>query len=117
MPFTFGDTFVSVSAFDLLIQSEKPPIHYGPREAHSQMNQVAENVASIIKDGDCLSFSHGSMFDALVPHLIHRQDLGIHSLYFTDAAPRWSRVGRSPTRKNLPFGGNPSAHTRWGRQP
>ena len=105
MPFTFGDTFVPISAFDLLIQSEKPPLHYGPRDAHSQMNQVAENVASIIKDGDCLSFSHGSMFDALVPHLIHRQDLGIHSLYFTDAAATLVKSGAVTNAKKSPFRG------------
>ncbi|SLM27707.1 GCN5-related N-acetyltransferase [Desulfamplus magnetovallimortis] len=105
MPFTFGDTFVSVDDFDLLIQSEKPPLHYEPGFAHSQMNQVATNVASIIKDGDCLSFSHGALFDALVPHLMSRKNLGIHSLYFTDALATLVKSGAVTNSRKSPFRG------------
>lgn len=105
MPFTFGDTFVSIKDFDLLIQSEKPPLHYEPMQAYEQMNQVAENVASIIKDGDCLSFSHGALFDALVPYLISRKDLGIHSLYFTDALATLVKSGAVTNSRKAPFRG------------
>ncbi|MBF0378402.1 MAG: GNAT family N-acetyltransferase [Desulfamplus sp.] len=105
MPFTFGDTFVSTDDFDLLVKSTKAPITYEPTAAYEQMEKVASNVASIIKDGDCLSFSHGALFDSLVPHLISKKDLGIHSLYFTDALATLVKSGAVTNSKKSPFRG------------
>ncbi|MBF0469242.1 MAG: GNAT family N-acetyltransferase, partial [Desulfamplus sp.] len=105
MPFTFGDTFVSIDDFDLLVKSTKAPVTYEPLAAYEQMGKVAANVASIIKNGDCLSFSHGALFDALVPHLMSKKDLGIHSLYFTDALATLVKSGAVTNSKKSPFRG------------
>ena len=107
MPFTYGDTFISIKDFDLLIKSNQPALHlhYEPMQAYGKMNQVAENVASIIKDGDCLSFSHGDLFDALVPYLMSRKNLGIHSLYFTDALATLVKSGAVTNSRKSPFRG------------
>lgn len=105
MPFTFGDTFVSIDDFDLLVKSTKTLVTYEPRHAYEQMGKVAANVASIIKDGDCLSFSHGALFDALVPHLMSKKDLGIHSLYFTDALAELVKSGAVTNSRKSPFRG------------
>ncbi len=105
MPFTFGDTFVSIDNFDLLVKSTKAPITYPSSPAYEQMNKVALNVASIIKDGDCLSFSHGALFDALVPHLLSKKNLGIHTLYFTDALAALVKSGAVTNSRKSPFRG------------
>ncbi|MBF0412781.1 MAG: GNAT family N-acetyltransferase [Desulfamplus sp.] len=105
MPFTFGDTFVSIDSFDLLVKSTKAPVTYNPHPAYEQMGKVALNVASIIQDGDCLSFSHGALFDALVPHLTSKKDLGIHTLYFTDALATLVKSGAVTNSKKSPFRG------------
>ncbi len=56
MPFTYGDTFVSIDDFDLLVRSKRKPVVYDLPEVTLTIDQVAANVASVIKDGDCLSF-------------------------------------------------------------
>ena len=84
MPFTYGDTFVSIEEFDLLIRSDREPVTYEIPFVTETMKKVASNVASVIKDGDCLSYSMGALFEALVPYLSDKKDLGFHSLYFTD---------------------------------
>ncbi len=56
MPFTYGDTFVSIDDFDLLVQSKREPVVYDLPDVTLTIDQVAANVASVIKDGDCLSF-------------------------------------------------------------
>lgn len=105
MPFTFGDTFVSINDFNLLVESTKAPITYETLPAYEQMDKVAANVASIIKDGDCLSFSHGALFDTLVPHLMSKKDLGVHSLYFTDALATLVKSGAVTNSRKSPFRG------------
>jgi acyl-CoA hydrolase/ribosomal protein S18 acetylase RimI-like enzyme len=85
IPFTFGDTIVSISDFDLLVKSTEPPTYFKRWPVNKVIDQVAANIAQLIEDGDCISFFTGSLFDALARHLIHKKQLGIHSSYFTDA--------------------------------
>jgi acyl-CoA hydrolase/GNAT superfamily N-acetyltransferase len=85
IPFTFGDTIVSISDFDLLIESTEPPIYFKRWPVSKVIDQVAANIAQVIEDGDCISFFTGSLFEALGRNLAHKRNLGIHSSYFTDA--------------------------------
>jgi len=85
VPFTFGDTIVSVSDFDLLVKSTEPPIYFKRRPVNKLIDQVAANIAQVIEDGDCLSFTPDPLCEALGRHLTHKRHLGIHSSCFTDA--------------------------------
>jgi acyl-CoA hydrolase len=85
IPYTFGDTIVPVSDFDLLVKSTEPPTYFKRWPVSSVIDKVAANIAQVIEDGDCISFFTGSLFEALGRHLVHKRHLGIHSPYFTDA--------------------------------
>jgi len=85
IPRTFGDTFVHVSDFDLMILAEDPPFYIDRWPVDDIYNSVAGHVADLIDDGHCLAFSIGPLFEALTPHLAHKRNLGIHSPFFTDA--------------------------------
>ena len=84
-PFTFGDTIVSISDFDLLIESTEKPAYFSRWPVNKVMDQVAANIASLIEDGDCIGFNTGSLIEALSPHLTRKRHLGIHTPFFTDA--------------------------------
>ncbi len=103
MPFTYGDTFVSIKEFDLLINSAGKQHSSKKYPVDESMKKVAENVASVIKDGDCLGFSSGSLFEAIVPYLEDKKDLGIHSLYFTDAMAKLVKSGIVTNSRKTPF--------------
>jgi len=85
IPFTFGDTIVSISDFNLLVESTEPLTYSKRKPVRQDFDQVAANIAHIIKDGDCISLMTGSLFDALGRHLVHKRHLGIHTSYFNDA--------------------------------
>jgi acyl-CoA hydrolase/GNAT superfamily N-acetyltransferase len=85
IPRTFGDTFVNVSDFDLMIHSEDPPFYIDRWPIDDIYNTVAGHVAGLIDDGHCIAFSIGPLFEALTPHLTQKRHLGIHSPFFTDA--------------------------------
>ena len=105
VPFTYGDTFVSARDFNLLVRSTRAPVIYERFRVTHEMDQVAANIASILRDGDCLSFSHSPLFEALAPHLTGMKDLGIHSLYFTDALADLVKSGAITNYRKSPFRG------------
>jgi acyl-CoA hydrolase/GNAT superfamily N-acetyltransferase len=105
MPRTHGDTFVHVNDFHFLVEATEPLLFF-PRPVPSPaQDKVAANVATLIENGSCLSFSVGPIFDALVTHLSHRRHLGIHSPFFTDAAMDLVRSGAVDNRNRGPFKG------------
>ena len=64
MPFTFGDTLVHMDEFDCLVESNHGPICLDRWPYAPVHEKVAENIASLIGDGSCLSFSTGPLFEA-----------------------------------------------------
>ncbi|MCJ8500139.1 GNAT family N-acetyltransferase [Desulfatitalea alkaliphila] len=85
IPFTYGDTFVSMDAFDLLVHSEDPPLYFDRWPLDEIFDRVAANVAAVIEDGSCLAYNIGPIYEALPKHLAGKRDLGIHTPFFTDA--------------------------------
>jgi acyl-CoA hydrolase/GNAT superfamily N-acetyltransferase len=105
IPFTFGDTIVAVSDFDLLVESSEPPTYFKRQPVDSVTNGVAANIAQLIGDGDCISFFTGALFEALGRHLQHKRHLGIHSSYFTDALMDLVKSGAVTNHRKAVFRG------------
>lgn len=85
IPFTLGDTIVSLSDFDIIVEATTQPLYFKRYPVKPVINKVAENIAQIIQDGDCLNFNTGTLFEALSQKLKYRKHLGIHTAFFTDA--------------------------------
>ena len=98
-PRTLGDTFVHVNDFDYFVTAAEPPIYFSRWPVDEVVDKVAANVASLIQDGSCLSFSVGPLFDALAFHLMRKRHLGIHSPFFTDALMDLVKSGAVTNRR------------------
>ena len=105
IPFTFGDTIVAISDFDLLVESTEPPTYFKRRSVDSVTDRVAGHIAQMIGDGDCISFFTGALFEALGRHLQHKRHLGIHSSYFTDALMDLVKSGAVSNHRKAVFRG------------
>ncbi|MEW6672015.1 MAG: GNAT family N-acetyltransferase [Thermodesulfobacteriota bacterium] len=84
IPVTYGDSFVHVSDFDLLVYSTEPPLYFPRWPVDAVYDRIAAHVSALIDDGSCIAFSIGPLFEALGRHLVHKRHLGIHSPFFTD---------------------------------
>jgi len=105
LPRTFGATFVHVDDFDFLVEATEPPITF-PRITVSEIyEKLGENVASVIPDGSCISFSLGPLFEGMLPHMAHKRDLGIHTSLFTDVAMDLVKCGAVNNRRKGYFRG------------
>jgi len=113
-PVTFGDTFVPVTDFDYLIQSEDKPIYFDRWPVDDVFDQIAANVASVIPDGSCIGYSIGPLFEALSKYLVHKRNLGIHSPFFTDALMDLVKSGAVTNRKKTIWRGKSVASYAFG---
>ena len=84
MPRTFGDSFIHVNDIDAFVESTRPLCAL-KRVVTSDLHvQIAGHVASLIEDGAVLQTGIGGIPDAILPMLMNRKDLGIHSEMISD---------------------------------
>jgi acyl-CoA hydrolase/ribosomal protein S18 acetylase RimI-like enzyme len=105
IPFTLGDTFVSLDEFDQVIESKDPPFFFPRFNVDPVFEKLAANVASVIENGSCLAFTFGPIFEALPKYLSSKKDLGIHSPFFTDALMDLVKSGAVTNRRKAVFRG------------
>jgi acyl-CoA hydrolase len=84
MPRTFGDSFIHMSDIDVVVESSRPLPELKKHEITETQRQIARNVASLIDDGAVLQTGIGGIPDAVLPMLMDRKDLGIHSELVSD---------------------------------
>ncbi len=85
VPRTLGDTFVQISEFDMLVQSDEPPVYFERLPAIPVYDLIAANIETLIEDQSCIAFSIGPLFEAVGRALTRKRHLGIHSPFFSDA--------------------------------
>ncbi len=84
MPRTCGDTRLAVSAIDWFVDAVDAPQDMAPAPADAIDEQIARNVASLVRDGAVLQVGIGSLPDCVMGHLGHLRHLGLHSGIVTD---------------------------------
>lgn len=84
IPWTFGDTFVPFSKFDMAVESTEPPIYFDRWKFDEIYDRLGANVAALIEDGSCIGSSVGPLYEALSHHLTSKRDLSIHTPFFFD---------------------------------
>ena len=84
MPRTYGDSFIHVSRIDAIVESSRPLCELKKHEISDIQSAIARNVAGLIEDGAVLQTGIGGIPDAVLPMLMDRKDLGVHSELVSD---------------------------------
>ncbi len=84
MPRTYGDSFIHVNDIDAFVESTRPLCALKRPVVTDLQVQIARNVASLIEDGAVLQTGIGGIPDAILPMLMDRKDLGVHSEMVSD---------------------------------
>jgi 4-hydroxybutyrate CoA-transferase len=84
MPRTYGDSFIHVSEIDALVESSRPLCALKKPIVTDLQVAIARNVAGLIDDGAVLQTGIGGIPDAVLPLLMDRKDLGVHSELVSD---------------------------------
>ena len=85
MPFTFGDSAIHLSHFDLIVESDLPVGEYTHPPVDDVAQQIASYIAGIIEDESTLQIGLGRIPNAALRYLSSRRDLGIHTDVITDS--------------------------------
>jgi 4-hydroxybutyrate CoA-transferase len=84
MPRTYGDSFIHVTDLDAVVESSRPLCAMKKPEITDLHVAIARNVASLIEDGSVLQTGIGGIPDAVLPFLMDRKDLAVHSELVSD---------------------------------
>src|SRR6202158_3273453 len=79
MPRTYADSFIHVSEIDAVVESSRPLCELKKPAITDMQAAIARNVAGLIEDGAVLQTGIGGIPDAVLPLLMDRKDLGVHS--------------------------------------
>ena len=84
MPRTYGDSFIHVSDLDVVVESSRPLCAMKQLHITEMHKAIARNVADLIEDGAVLQTGIGGIPDAVLPFLMDRKDLAVHSELVSD---------------------------------
>lgn len=86
MPRTYGDSFIHISDLDAIVEVSRPLCEMPKNEITDLHRAIAMQVAGLVEDGATLQLGVGSIPDAVLLHLHHHRDLGIHTEMLSDNA-------------------------------
>lgn len=84
MPRTFGDSVISLSAIDYLVEVDMPLYGHGTDVISDQEALIGGFVASLIEDESTLQMGIGSIPNAALAKLANHKNLGLHTEMFSD---------------------------------
>ncbi len=84
MPRTYGDSFIHVNEIDAIVELTRPLCELRKQPSNETYDHIGQRVASLIEDGSVLQCGIGAIPDAILPHLMDRKDLGIHTELISD---------------------------------
>ncbi len=93
MPRVMGDNFIHVSELDYIVDQESDIIELAPPVIGETQKKIGENIAALVKDGDCLQLGIGAIPDAVLLFLKDKKDLGIHTEMFSDGVVELIKSG------------------------
>lgn len=84
MPRTYGDSFIHVSEIDAIVELSRPLCEAKKHPSNEVFEQIGARVATLIEDGSVLQCGIGAIPDAILPNLMDRKDLGVHTEMISD---------------------------------
>ncbi|WP_461833800.1 GNAT family N-acetyltransferase [Desulfothermus sp.] len=85
MPRTWGDSLIHIDDIDYFVFYEEPLVEAIPRKKNKEIiERIAFYVNQLIDDGATLQVGFGHLPDAILPYLMNKKDLGIHTQVITD---------------------------------
>ncbi len=93
MPSTHGDGFVHIKDIDFLLPYDEPLLEYSVKAPSDIVQRIGRYVARIIEDGSTIQVGYGLIPDAVVPNLMDKKNLGVHTELLSDGIVNLMRAG------------------------
>jgi len=93
MPRTHGDGFINIKDIDFLLPHDEPLLEYSVKAPSDIVQRIGRYVARIIEDGSTIQVGYGLIPDAVVPNLVDKKNLGVHTELLSDGIVRLMKTG------------------------
>lgn len=86
MPRAWGDSLVHLDHIDYFVPHEEPLVTYHLNALGGHISRrIGHFISQLVRDGDTLQIGFGTLPNAILKHLLHKKDLGLHTQLITDA--------------------------------
>ena len=99
MPRTHGDGFINIKYIDFILPHDEPLLEYSVKAPNNIVQSIGRYVARIIEDGSTIQVGYGLIPDAVVPNLVDKKDLGVHTELLSDGIVNLMKKGVVTNRK------------------
>jgi len=79
MPRTCGNTYLHVNEIDAFVEVSEPLVELPALQSTEEHRAIAKHIADLIEDGSTIQTGIGGIPDAILPHLMDRKNLGVHT--------------------------------------
>jgi len=86
MPRTCGNTFLHVNEIDAFVEVSEALVEMPGHEITDEQRAIAKHIVGLIEDGCTLQTGIGGIPDAILPHLMDRRNLGVHTETISEGA-------------------------------
>jgi acyl-CoA hydrolase len=94
MPRTLGTSFIHCRDIHYLVEHNEPLLEWPVIDQPDETTRrIADNVASLVSDGDTLQLGIGRLPDTVLLSLTDRKDLGIHTEMLSDGVMKLAQQG------------------------
>jgi acyl-CoA hydrolase/GNAT superfamily N-acetyltransferase len=84
MPRVHGDGFIHIDDVDFILPYDEPILEYVSEADTEVAQQIGRYVSRLIRDGETIQVGYGSIPNAILSNLSHKNHLGVHSELLTD---------------------------------
>ena len=84
MPYTHGDSFVSVERLHVIVEHEEPILEAPPVPIDEILDRIGYYVSRLVPNGATIQAGIGGIPNAVLRHLMDKRDLGVHTEMFSD---------------------------------
>lgn len=101
MPRTHGDGFINIKDIDFVIPHDEPLLEYALKAPSNIVQGIGKYVARIIEDGSTIQVGYGLIPDAVVPNLMEKKNLGVHTELLSDGVVDLMKQGVVDNSKKI----------------
>lgn len=105
MPFTYGDSVVSISKLHYIVEHSEPLCELGKPEIGKIEQKIAQIISPLIEDGSTLQLGIGGIPNAIMSALDGKKDLGVHTEMFSDGLMEMILKGVITNKKKTVYPG------------
>jgi acyl-CoA hydrolase/GNAT superfamily N-acetyltransferase len=99
MPRTHGDSFLHVSEIDAFVENDVPLIEFQSKAPNEIIESIGSIIADLVENESCIQTGIGKIPNSVLPYLMNKKDLGVHTEVFTDGLIDLIEAGVITNRK------------------